>query len=51
MLCTTKHPASHKNNIHEANEFLEPCYSKYRPWTIRIGITWELIINADGQTY
>lgn len=51
MLLITKHPASCMDNIHEACEFLEPCYSKYGARTIRIGIPWELVINADSQTY
>ena len=28
---------------------LKPCYSKYGPWTTSIGITWELIRNAESK--
>lgn len=51
MFLTTKHPASHKSNIHEANEFLETCHAKCGPQTIRIGIAWEHVRNTDSQTY
>lgn len=39
----TKHFACYKKNIHNGYEFLELCYSKCSPWTIRFGTPESLL--------